>query len=179
MVAGILIVGGMLGLLLFAAHKTKGQYIDFTEGYEPTPPKVETPPSIDAMIVYAANKHRVEAALVKAVAMTESSLNPRAKNPADPSYGLMQIMPILAEDYGIVKDYHNPTEAEIAMIYDPQTNLLIGAWFLSNLLKRHSLQVAVEMYNVGETGWNKGRRNPEYVSRVMRYYNGFRNNTIG
>lgn len=129
-----------------------------------------TPVTIDTLIAEAARHYSVDAALVKAIAMTESSLNPNAVNPSDPSYGLCQIMPILAEDYGIVKDYHNPTEAEIAMIKDPETNLRICAWHMKHLMEKYTLEVSVEMYNVGESGWLQGRRNSAYVKKVLGYY---------
>ena len=171
-----LVIGGVLALLLLIAKKAEGgTYIDFT-GPSPEPKPVS---SIDSMITYAANQYHVDAALVKAVAMTESSLNPNAVNPSDPSYGLMQVMPILAEDFGIVKDYHNPTDAEIAMIREPQTNLRIGAWFLSKLLAKYNVETSIEMYNVGEHGWLEGRRNPAYVAKVKGYYDEFRNHSIG
>jgi soluble lytic murein transglycosylase-like protein len=172
----ILGVAAILASLIFFAKKAQGetgtQFIDF-----------KTPPAgymtIPQMISMAATRYRVDAALVKAVAMTESSMNPNAANPSDPSYGLMQIMPILAEDFGIVKDWHNPTDAEIAMIKEPQTNLNIGTWHLSRLLLRYSLDVAIQMYNVGESGFNQGRRNADYLAKVKRYYDEYRNNPIG
>ena len=121
----------------------------------------------------------MDAALVKAVARTESSLNPNASNSSDPSWGLMGIMPILAQDYGIVRDYRNPTAAEIAMIREPQTNLFIGAWNLSRLLKKYSFGIAVQMYNVGEKGYNvDGHRAPDYLEKVTGYYNEYRNNSV-
>lgn len=146
---------------------------------EPIPIQVPAPGSIDALISAAAHKYSVNAALIKAVAMTESSLNPNATNPKDPSYGLMGIMPILAEDFGIVRDWHNVTAAELAMIKNPETNLNIGAWFLSKLLGKYSFDQAIQSYNVGEQGYKDGSRNSGYLANVTRYYNEFRNNTIG
>lgn len=162
----ILIVAGILSVMLLL--KQKGAYASKELTAIPT---VETVSDLDAMILYSANKYRVDPALVKAVAMTESSLNPYAKNPDDPSWGLMMIMPILAEDFGIVRDWHNPTEAEISMLRDPQTNLNIGAWHLNRLLEKYTFDEAVQMYNVGETGYKNGRRNSDYLSKVKRYYN--------
>lgn len=180
--AFILGIGAILAALLLVAKKASGGvFYDFTDGTEET--KVMPEPtwsgSLDSMISYAANKYNVDAALVRAVAMTESSLDPNAVNPSDPSYGLMQIQPILAEDFGIVKDYHNATEAEIAMIRDPLTNLRIGAWHLSRLLAKYPFDSAIQMYNVGERGFNEGRRAPEYLAKVKRYYDAYRNDSIG
>lgn len=170
--------GLLIAAVLLMTKKASGaEYVDFTQpssSGESSGPAAGAEVDIDAMIQAASFKYRVPAALVKAVAMTESSLNPNATNPSDPSYGLMAVMPILAEDFGIVKDWHNPTAAEIAMIREPQTNLNIGAWHLAYLTGKYELPVAIEMYNVGERGWNEGRRNSVYVSRVMKYYEQYR-----
>ena len=176
----ILGIGGILAALMLLQKKKDGPapFYDFTDP-APAAPAPDWSGSIDSMISYAASKYHVDANLVRAVAMTESSLNPNAVNPSDPSYGLMQIMPILAEDFGIVKDYHNPTAAEIAMIKDPQTNLRIGAWHLSRLLAEYPFDVAIQMYNVGERGFNEGRRAPDYLKKVKGYYDAYRNNSIG
>ena len=133
-------------------------------------PTVKITSSLDEMIKEAAFKYGVDARIVKAVAMTESSLDPNASNPSDPSYGLMGIMPILAEDFGIVKDWHNVTEAEVAMIRDPETNLRIGAWYLSRLLSKYPFVTAIQMYNVGEAGYNSGHRNSGYLAKVKAHY---------
>lgn len=158
---GIIVAG-----LLILAKKAEGGVSDLT-----SIPIVQRGDDLDTLIAEAARKYSVPAALIKAIAMTESSLNPNAVNPSDPSYGLCQIMPILAEDYGIVRDWHNPTDAEIAMIKDPATNLRIAAWHLNRLMSKYTMDVSIEMYNVGESGWLQGRRNSNYVSRVKRFYN--------
>lgn len=174
----ILIGAGLAGLLLMARKSSAAPFYDFS-GVATAADPPDWSGSIDSMISYAASKYHVDANLVRAVAMTESSLNPNAVNPSDPSYGLMQVMPILAEDFGVVKDWHNPTEAEIAMIKDPLTNLRIGAWHLSRLLAKHPFEVAIQMYNVGERGYNEGRRAPDYLKKVKGYYDAYRNNSVG
>lgn len=112
----------------------------------------------------------VEPALVKAIVKVESNFNPKAKNPADPSYGLMQITPILAQDYGRVKDWRNPTQAEINMLYEPAWNLDIGCQFLYRLRKNYSFDQAIQMYNVGEYGYISGVRNSDYLQKVRNAY---------
>ena len=161
----VLIIAGILSVMLLVKQKSAYKATELTPI-----PTTETVSDLDAMIYYAANKYRVDPALVKAVAMVESSLNPYAKNPTDPSWGLMAVMPILAEDFGIVRDWHNPSDAEIAMIRDPQTNLNIGAWHLNRLLEKYTFDESVQMYNVGETGYRNGRRNLDYLSKVKRWY---------
>ena len=164
--------GLLMGALLLLVKKAE-------TSVKPIAATVSAKDEIENMISYAAAKYGVEAALIKAVAMTESSLNPNAVNPMDPSYGLMQIMPILAEDFGIVKDWRNVTEAEIAMIKDPQTNLRIGAWHLKRLTSEYPLDVALQMYNVGVSGYKNGKRAVDYANKVLRYYNEYRSNSVG
>ena len=116
-----------------------------------------------------ASKWGLEFSLVKAIAKVESNFNPMAKNPSDPSYGLMQITPILAYDYGLIRDYVNPSELEIEMIYNIDNNLCIACWFLKKLSK-YSFQQQVMSYNVGEAGYKQGRRNDDYFNKVRGYY---------
>lgn len=117
----------------------------------------------------------VDPALVKAVIRVESNFNPKAVNPSDPSYGLMQITPMLAQDFGFVKDYKNTTQAEILKIMEIDTNIYIGTRQLSSLLGRHTFNEAVQMYNVGERGYLElGRRASSYLSSVSGYYNEYK-----
>ena len=139
-------------------------------GGEMTPIPTQVRATIDEQIRYAATKYNVDWRLVKAIAMTESSLDPNSKNPNDPSWGLMGITPAVAEDFGIVRDYHNPTDAEIAMIREPQTNLNIGAWLLAKLLKRFPWDAAIQAYNEGPANYNAGKRVPEYLAKVKQHY---------
>ncbi len=114
--------------------------------------------------------------LAKAVIKQESDWDPNAYNPPSPSnalagYGLMQISTMVAQDFGLVKDWRNPTPEEIQIVYVPYYNLKAGLGNLAKFYSRYPIEVAVEMYNVGEDGYNDhGWRNPEYVAGVMGYY---------
>lgn len=123
-----------------------------------------------ARIESKAQSWGLQPAIAKAIAKVESNLNPWAKNPADPSYGLMQITPMLAQDYGLVKDYKNPTQAEINKLYDINKNLDVGCPHLKKLLSKYSFNEAVQMYNLGERGYLLGRRNSTYLERVKVAY---------
>ena len=98
--------------------------------------EIISPVSVDVQerIAYHANFWGLEKALVKAVAKVESNFNPKAKNPQDPSFGLMQITPGLAYDYGgIIRNWKNPSESEIEMLMDIDNNLTVACWFLNHL----------------------------------------------
>ena len=132
-------------------------------------PKAVTHIDVIERINYHANKWGLEVALVKAIAKAESNLNPMAKNPADPSYGLMQITPILAQDYGLISDYKSVSQSDIAKIYNIDNNLTVACRFLKHLSK-YSFAQMVQSYNVGEWGYKTGRRNVEYLEKVRSYY---------
>lgn len=126
---------------------------------------------VQEKIVQYANKWRLDPALVKAVVKVESNFDPAAKNPLDPSYGLMQITPTLAYDYGLIKSYTNPSRQEIEMIYNVDNNLSIGCEFLSMLMDKYDFNQAIQSYNVGEKGYIiYGSRNTYYLERVRKYY---------
>lgn len=127
-------------------------------------------PELRNLIFLKSSQWKLEPALIRAVIRTESNFNPRAKNPADPSWGLMQITPGLAADYGIIADPFNPSRAEINLLYNEENNMDVGCWFLSRLMSKYPFDEAVQMYNVGETGYKRGVRNLNYLEKVKRYY---------
>ncbi len=116
-----------------------------------------------------AYQFNLEYSLVKAVTRVESNFNIRAKNPDDPSFGLMQITPMLAQDYGYVKDYRNPTPEEIERLYDPEINTEIGCKQLK-FLSSYGYNCMVHAYNVGLYGYLKGTRNYRYFELVSKYH---------
>ena len=107
-------------------------------------------PELESLIVSKAKEWKLSPALVKAHARVESNFNPMAKNPSDPSYGLMQITPALAYDYGLITNYISPSELEVEMIFNIDNNLSIACWFMSRLHSRYGFDQAVQSYNVGE-----------------------------
>ena len=120
-------------------------------------------------IAYHANQNGLDVALVKAIAKVESNFNSRAKNPSDPSYGLMQVTPILAQDFGYVDNYLAVTDSEIQSIMDINNNLTISCKYLKKL-SQYSFAQMIQSYNVGEWGYKEGRRNVEYLEKVRGYY---------
>ena len=112
----------------------------------------------------AASKHRVDAALVKAVIHTESYFNPNATSHKGAS-GLMQLMPATAERYGITD------------LYSPHQNIDAGVRHLRDLIKRYpkKLTFALAAYNAGENavarykGIPPYRETKNYVKKVLKY----------
>lgn len=162
--AGILIMSGI------AQAKTSGIANGGT--VTPSTPKA---PSITQLISRNSLRFGVEEALIKAHIQVESSWDPNASNPGDPSWGLMGITPICAQDFGFVQDWRHPTAAEIARLKDPEVNIEIGTRYLAKLHAKYDFDAATQMYNCGEHNFNDhGVRVPDYLSKVRRYYNEFR-----
>ena len=174
-----MIVLGMIGLTLAAILVLHGVAQGQTEkiasnGAPIVPPAVKTE-TVSEIVSRFSRRFGVEEALIHAHIQVESSGNPNATNPSDPSYGLMGVTPRLAQDYGFVSDWRNVTAAEIAKLKDPAINIEIGSRFLSYLHRKYPFDVATQMYNCGEHGYNtNGVRVPEYLSRVRRWYDEFR-----
>jgi soluble lytic murein transglycosylase-like protein len=131
-----------------------------------------TKPSYDKVYERAtwhAQSRGLDPALVWGVILTESSANPLAKNPSDPSAGLMQVTPLIGRAFGGLQG----TNAEVlALLLDVETNLRAGTGFLAHLQGRYgaAMQVGewVQAYNLGETAFDKGVRNGIYGNRVLK-----------
>jgi hypothetical protein len=135
---------------------------------EPLPePEEEAPPGtpgispFDALIRPVAERHGVDAALVRAVIETESAFDPGARSRKG-AMGLMQLMPQTARQYAV----ENP--------YDPTDNLEAGVRHLKSLLDRYDVRLALAAYNAGEAtvrrygGVPPYRETRDYVDRVLR-----------
>jgi len=109
-----------------------------------------------AMIVQAAQEHRLDPALVQAVVAVESGYDARALS-GKGATGLMQLMPDTASRYGV------------SDLNDPAQNLNAGARHLSYLLGRYNcdLSLALAAYNAGEGAVKRhGNRVPPYAETV-------------
>jgi soluble lytic murein transglycosylase-like protein len=92
----------------------------------------------DDIIVEAATTHGLDPALIRAVMKAESAFHPFVVSRAG-AQGLMQLMPALSHELGVV----NP--------FDPVQNVSAGARYLRWLLDRHkgNLDLTIAAYNAG------------------------------
>lgn len=108
----------------------------------------------------AAQYHKVDHRLLKAIAITESDLNPNAKGrnqDGTTDHGMMQIndwwLPQLAK-FGITRE----------QLSDPCVSAYVGAWILAHEIKRHGYTWrAVGAYNSPSEKHRK-----VYVGKVSR-----------
>jgi soluble lytic murein transglycosylase-like protein len=101
--------------------------------------------------------------------MTESSGDPNAVNPSDPSTGLMGVTPLIGRAYADLKG----TDVEVLeLLKNLATNMMAGTGFLAHLKFRYggtlSADVWVQAYNLGETKFDRGARVPDYGERVRK-----------
>ncbi len=118
----------------------------------------------DEIIAQVAERHQVDAALIKAVIRTESDFVPYAVSPKG-ARGMMQLMPGTARMHGVWR------------VFDAKDNIDGGVRHLHYLLERYSgnLRLALAAYNAGEAAVDKHGGIPpypetiDYVSRVIAF----------
>jgi soluble lytic murein transglycosylase-like protein len=120
----------------------------------------------DGLITKAANKFKLDSALIKAVIKAESNFNHRAVSRVG-AQGLMQLMPKTASDLKVEDSFH------------PENNIEGGARYLRYLLNTYKgdLTLALAAYNAGEKAVAKYnynvppyRETQNYVKRVFSFY---------
>lgn len=80
--------------------------------------------------------------------------------------GLMQILP------GTFSDYEKETGTKNLNAFNPTINIDAGTWFLDKINRTFPLEDwedKIQAYNVGINGYQKGRRNLDYVNRLFQY----------
>ncbi|MBI2091758.1 MAG: lytic transglycosylase domain-containing protein [Deltaproteobacteria bacterium] len=121
-------------------------------------------------IIYAAATHRIDPAIIAAVVAVESNFNPKARSYAGAA-GLMQIN-------GVTARY-----LKIKNIYDPKTNILAGARYLSELLEKFNgdTKLMLAAYNAGPGAVRKYNGVPpyketrRYIEKVMNFFRFYKN----
>ena len=120
---------------------------------------------VETLVREAADRHRIDPALVRAVIETESNWNPRAYSHKGAG-GLMQLIPTTAQRYGAYD------------VFDPQQNIDAGVKYLRTLLERYhgNLDLALAAYNAGEGAVDRAhgvpsfRETRDYVQKVQNAY---------
>ena len=118
----------------------------------------------DKIIVEAAKKFDVDAALVSAVIKAESDFNPREISNKG-ARGLMQLMPSTAQRFGV------------SNTFDPAENIYAGTRYLRWLLEtfKGNADLAVAAYNAGEgniwkyNGVPPFRETVTYINRIAKH----------
>jgi len=120
---------------------------------------------VEKLVREAAERHRMDPALVRAVIETESNWNPKAFSHKGAG-GLMQLIPTTAQRYGAYD------------VFDPQQNIDAGVKYLRTLLERYNgnLDLALAAYNAGEGAVDRAQGVPSfretrnYVQKVQNAY---------
>src|SRR5437868_11221857 len=120
---------------------------------------------VEKLVREAAERHRMDPALVRAVIETESNWNPKAFSHKGAG-GLMQLIPTTAQRYGAYD------------VFDPQQKIDAGVKYLRKLLERYNgnLDLALAAYNAGEGAVDKVhgvpafRETRNYVQKVQNAY---------
>jgi soluble lytic murein transglycosylase-like protein len=115
--------------------------------------------------INAANRHRVDVALIKAIIMTESRFNPKAISECG-AQGLMQLMPRTAKALGVEDSF------------DPEQNVDAGVRYFKMLKKLFDgdIKLALAAYNAGIMNVKRYQGVPpfsatqRYIREVFKYY---------
>jgi hypothetical protein len=121
-----------------------------------------------AVIEETAERYRLDSLLLAAVVQAESGFDPMAVSPRG-AQGLMQLMPVTAQTYGLERPH------------EPRSNVRAGARYLRDLLRRFDddLELALAAYNAGPAAVRRFRGVPpyretrHYVRRVLTLYLGY------
>lgn len=105
---------------------------------------------------------------ILAIIVNESSGNPQAFNPEDPSYGLMGVSELIGKAYAGI--------ADVSELYNPYTNIKAGSSFLAELKRKFAATFPldgkngwIQMYNEGQTHFLQGHRSSGYETAFMEH----------
>ncbi len=129
-------------------------------------PRLRLPwPSFDSLIQKSAERHAVDANLVRAIIQVESNFNPFAVSYKG-AMGLMQLVPGTAHRFGV------------GNVFDPMENVDGGVRYLKYLLGLYGgdLKLSLAAYNAGEKAVERHGGVPpypetlQYVQRIATLY---------
>jgi soluble lytic murein transglycosylase-like protein len=137
------------------------------------PSPVTSVNSYEDLILFASDRHRIDADLIRAVIKAESNFNSVARSNKG-AMGLMQLMPDTAR-------LHNVSDS-----FDPSENIDGGVRHLKLLLGRYQgdLELSLAAYNAGIKAVERYGGIPpfvetqDYVRRVLRYYGAYRGSIV-
>ena len=117
----------------------------------------------DTITAYA-DAQELDPALVAAVILCESSYDPKAESRLG-ARGLMQLMPDTAE-WVAHKLGEDGADYSFDNLYDPQTNIRFGTWYLGYLSRRFNGDATkiVCAYHAGQGNVDSWLKNPQYSS---------------
>lgn len=104
-------------------------------------------------IAMAAERHHVDGLLLAAIVEVESDFSARAVS-SQGAMGLMQVIPDVAQDYGVTGD-----------LLDPSVNLEVGSRYVRGLLKDYKgdLEMTLAAYNAGPGVVDRYKGIPPYA----------------
>lgn len=118
------------------------------------------PAKYSAYIIEYSKKYNLDPFFVSAVIKVESNFNEKAKSSKN-AYGLMQI----TEDTGKwAASKMKMTDFKVDMLYDPETNIKIGCWYLNNLSSefKGDIELILAAYNGGRGNVQKWLKSSEH-----------------
>jgi len=172
LIAGVLLIAGGLFMM-------KSNLIDISPAEQGGNFKTD----FDEVFLKVSKSEGIPFALLKAIAIRESSLDPKAyrmEPDGRASFGLMQVLwwpeSERFENFGF-PDANLGSNAE--MLFDPMINVTIGAKIMKDNLRTsgQNLRDAVNMYN---TGVKESKRIAphNYVDNVLAYYQKITRNEV-
>lgn len=132
-----------------------------------------TKKQVQQIIRDAAGRNGLEEALLLAIAQKESGFNPANINSRDPSYGLFQIQTFWLKYFGYGPDYQQLLDPQFASELACKILLYFKSKVNPQTGDHFQFPAEVDIYNVGETKWAQGIRNPNYRNDVIRFYQAF------
>ena len=155
----LLIVGSVSITKTYLAHQEERRRLE-AEAAE----RAQHPLYYADTITAYADAQELDPALVAAVILCESSYDPKAESRLG-ARGLMQLMPDTAE-WVAHKLGEDGADYSFDKLYDPQTNIRFGTWYLGYLSRRFNGDATklVCAYHAGQGNVDSWLKNPQYSS---------------